>query len=166
MKQLFDNDGLLYSYDKYGVPVSHREYNTVVNALPAGIISSSRCSSDIYDSITTASYSITVDGISVFDKNFNNTFIRNSLSPRTVAPVKYKWTEQTLDGETWNAVFALSYKYVLPNKIKEFLFKIIHRYYQVNSVIYRYIPTINDNMVETLEYLFFIVFMSLSSGPS
>ncbi|OON94405.1 MAG: hypothetical protein ATN33_00315 [Epulopiscium sp. Nele67-Bin001] len=117
VKQLFDNDGLLYSYDKYGVPVSHCEYNTVVNALPAGIISSSRCSSDIYDSITIASYSITVDGISVFDKNLNNTFIRNSLSPRTVAPVQYKWTEQTLDGETWNAVFTLSYKYVLPNKI-------------------------------------------------
>ena len=73
---------------------------------------------------------------------------------------KLKWTDLALDGRIWNAIFTLPYKYVLPNKIKELLFKSIHRYYLINSIIYKYIPNIEDKcsfcnyMVETLDHLF------------
>lgn len=88
-----------------------------------------------------------------------------SISPLQL--VCMYWSE-TLNRKQWNKVFLLPHKYILTNKIKEFLYKLIHGYYPVKANICRFVADINNQCTfcdckgETVEHIFVDCFHTTS----
>ncbi len=146
VNQLIGKNGQLYTYPnfitKYGVFVNEKEFNKVIKAIPSGIIILTKFSNVNINDINLQNPQLFVNGLSFFDKRFNNSFIRNSFNDGSNPPCKSKWLKPHCI--SWHSIWMLPYKYVISNKVKEVLYKMIHRCYPVNATVSRYIDSVCD----------------------
>ncbi len=146
VNQLIDKNGQLYTYlnfiTKYGFLVNEKEFNKVIKAISSGIIVLTKFSDVNINDINLQNPQLFVNGLSFFDNRFNNSFIRNSFNVGSNPPCKSKLLKPHFI--SWHSIWMLPYKYLISNKVKEVLYKNVHRCYPVNATVSRYIHSVCD----------------------
>ena len=127
--------------EKYGIDTSQEQFDIVIKSIPIGVVSLAQSLLSVTSLPVTLS-SPTIAGIPITDKRCNNAFIRNQFVPVSTPVCKHRWT--LMDKKLWNLIFLLPYQYIIANKIKEILFKIVHRYYPSKENTCRFLPTVSN----------------------
>ncbi len=122
--------------------VNEKEFNKVIKAISSGIIVLTKFSDVNINDINLQSPQLFVNGLSFFDNCFNNSFIRNSFNVGSNPPCKSKLLKPHCI--SWHSIWMLPYKYLISNKVKEVLYKNVHRCYPVNATVSRYIHSVCD----------------------
>ncbi len=113
----------------------------------------------MYTSVIGSLPDLAVGGLSIKDKTFNNFYIRNILTRENSIPPKamMKWKQVHLFQNPWSDVN----KYIIPNKVKETHFKVIHRFYVMSLSVnskkdsHPYVVFVEES--ETISHLFSVV---------
>ncbi|XP_051733560.1 uncharacterized protein LOC127503598 [Ctenopharyngodon idella] len=161
---LFDNSGNILSYECFmtvhDFPIPFKEYNTVIKAIPTGLVHLVK-SHILYNQKDTKESALLLDGISIYDKKCNNKHIRQVFQKRDqIRPRGRSHWAALIDNINWRKAWLLAYKYCIPNKTKEVHFKILHKIYLVNSTISKYVDipstcSFCGHEDETLIHLFY-----------
>lgn len=167
--QLLNDNKNFISYsefcNKFGTIGSNTDFKRVCDSIPNGILCLLKGNYIFSDIFSLNNYTISLCGVDIVNKKCNNNFIRKLLSPKSIPSVTFKWAAQ----QRINArlIWTLPYKYVLNNKIKDMLYKILHRCYPVNATVSKFCD-ISDACVfckgatESIEHLFFHCVFSCS----
>uniref|UniRef100_A0A8C2C6C1 Reverse transcriptase domain-containing protein n=1 Tax=Cyprinus carpio TaxID=7962 RepID=A0A8C2C6C1_CYPCA len=139
---LFNSNGDLLSYECFmnihHCPVPFKEFNSVIKAIPDGLICLMKASLT-HESCTKQLSQLFLGGVSLLSKDCNNKYIRqlfqsrNSISPKG----KFFWGSK-IDNIKWRKTWLLPYKYCIPNKVKEVHFKILHNIYPCNAFLSKF----------------------------
>ncbi len=139
---LLNQSGNLYNHTECisnsQLNLSSSEYRKLINFISPKLLHLIK-TENIYMSVTGSLSDLTVGGLSIKDKQFNNFYIRNILTRENSILLKaiMKWKQMypsLLLQNPWSDMN----KYVIPNKAKETHFKISHRYYPCNDFISKF----------------------------
>lgn len=140
VKQLLNDNGEFYSYEAFldtcHFEVSRQEFHIVINSIPSNIKILAGTT------LSTLESSISINGLDLLNQKFSNNFIRSGLEYITAPACKFR--SVCLNKKQWNTIFLMPHRYILTYKIKDLLYKIIHRYYPVKAKVCRFIPGISN----------------------
>lgn len=166
VRDLFNESGLLLSYyeflQKFNFPVSPKEFAVVFDAVPSGVIT-------LFKGLDRILYLVpplcdpfqTTVGKACLVPHSSNKLIRALFQKEVVSkPYVIAYWSNFTNITNWKKVWLLPHKYLIVNKVREVSFKLIHRFYPVNSYLKKFKPDI-DTMCnfcnvqdETIVHLF------------
>lgn len=141
VKQLLNSNGNLLAYneflEKFGFPVTPKEYAIVFDAIPHPVIQFVRsCGSNSFEAMYVKE-SFFLGGIDILKQSYTNKFLRNIITGDTITHKCVKWN--SVFGEIdWNKAWRVCDMFWLNNKVKEVTFKILHGIYPAKSVLERF----------------------------
>uniref|UniRef100_A0A3P9KVS8 Reverse transcriptase zinc-binding domain-containing protein n=1 Tax=Oryzias latipes TaxID=8090 RepID=A0A3P9KVS8_ORYLA len=139
IRQLFNSHGHLLTYEefllKFGIPVPHREYSIVLDAIPTSLL---QLFKGIYNTSQLRTQTMFLDNVDICVNSVSNKQIRNLLQTTTLPAGKFYWDSKFVD-INWTCAWNISNKYCLNNKIKEVSFKILHCIYPTKKTLSRFV---------------------------
>lgn len=124
--------------NKYNTQIPQQEFEMVVESIPSSITFLAH--NIQFQSVNFNECPISIEGTNLLDKKWTNRNIRNHLIHISNPVCKHRWG--SYKKEKWNTFFLLPYKYIITNKVKECLFKIVHSFYPVKDIICRFLPNV------------------------
>jgi len=103
----------------YQFPVPFKEFNSVIKAIPNGLITLMNASLT-HESSSKKLPLLYLGGFSIFSKDCNNKFIRQLSHSRNlfIPKGKFFWSS-IIDNIQWRKTWLLPFKYCIPNKMRE-----------------------------------------------
>ncbi len=167
LSQLFDQHGRLYNYaefmQRYGIPVTPKDFSIVFDAVPSGVISLFKNPDSHNNLPILLNVTETAIGKACFMSNNKNRnkIIRQLFQQNIIStPSALSYWSTFIGDINWEKVWLLPHKFLLTNKVKEISFKMLHRFYPTNHYIQRLKKDndVNckfcDSVDETLVHLF------------
>uniref|UniRef100_A0A3B3HNI1 Reverse transcriptase domain-containing protein n=1 Tax=Oryzias latipes TaxID=8090 RepID=A0A3B3HNI1_ORYLA len=142
VSDLFDENGTILDYgrflNKMCFPVTSKEFNGVMKALPSGLIQL-MTSHLKYQDASKIDSSLMINGIDILNKKCNNKYIRNTLSEkRHITPKGEIFWNNLLNDINWKKAWLLPDTFCINNKVKEIHKKILHNIYPTNMFISKF----------------------------
>ncbi len=138
VSDLFDNDGVLLSYERFlnhFFPISSKEFTSVFKAIPTGLTLLMKSHIDYCDTLR-ISPQLRINNIELLSIKCNNKHIRNTLQiKRKISPRGKSFWNNVFSDTSWKKAWMLPYKFSIINKIKEVHIKILHNVYFYNIYI-------------------------------
>lgn len=164
LSDLLNANGEVYTFQEFfafsGIRTTCREYNLLVKSISPKLLYLLRIHLG-YNSADRQIPKLIIGGINIMDFKCNNSHIREYLI-RGVScyPIALRKWKQFFSIPSIEKIWSASNKYLLPNKVKEVHFKILHRYYPCNTFINKFKKDVSPKCSfcnledETLTHLF------------
>ncbi len=146
---LFDESGRLLSYydflQKFNFPVSPKELAVVFDAIPSGVITLFKgFDRTVHTILPLCDPFQTTVGKACLAPHSGNKQIRALFQKEVVSkPYVISYWSNFTNIANWKKVWLLPHKYLIVNKVREVSFKLIHRFYPVNSYLKKFKSDIN-----------------------
>lgn len=139
---LMNQSGDLYNYNDLvnylRTNISFKEYLKRIHCISPKLLYLIK-NEKMYNPVIGSLPALTVDGLSIRDKKFNNMYIRKILiKEKSVSPKAMVRWKQDYHSLVFQNLWSDINKCVIPNKLKETHFKIINRYYPCNNFISKF----------------------------
>ncbi len=142
LSDILDQSANLLSYENFMIkwlfPIKYKEYNSVIKAIPTGLLMLMRSHMLSYN-ICRSEPVLCLNGVDINSKKCTNTFIRQIFDKnRSIKPSgKFFWNLCFTDIK-WEKAWTLPYRFCIYNKLRELHLKILQNIYVSNYTLSRF----------------------------